>query len=253
MGRKLALAQLDKQFEFNRTPRARKLSLTAKQKYPQTEKTGIFWFKQDLVPRTSGQGYYIDVINESDITLCSGPAGCGKTWIVTRLALDALAHNRVSRIVVTKPIIEAGSEKLGALPGEVEDKVLPHFISVLDCFEDHIGPAVLKQLLDSKKIIFLPIAYARGRDLKYSFIIADEAQNFTKKGIKLLLTRISDGSTMVLNGDIDQVDLPNEKDSGLRWAADCLTGKNPRIGVVRLNNLDVQRHPLTTTILDCLH
>ena len=253
MGRKLVSRTQDGNFSGNtRVTKERKLSLAAKQKYPQSEKSGAFWFKYELEPRSGGQEYYVNVINESDITLCIGPAGCGKTWIVTRLALEALAKNRVSKIVVTKPIIEAGSEKLGALPGEVEDKVLPHFMSILDCFEDHVGPTVLKQLLDSKKIVFLPIAYARGRDLKYSFIIADEAQNLTKKGIKLLMTRISEGSTMVLNGDGEQIDLPNEADSGLAWAASRLIGKNPRIGVVKLDTSDVQRHPLTATLLDNL-
>lgn len=222
---------------------------SSKQKYPQPVKSEGIWFKTKFSPRTAAQEYYLNLLQECDITFCSGPAGCGKTWLVTRYALEMLVANKVSKIIVTKPILEAGSEKLGHLPGEVEDKILPHFQSILDCVEDHIGPAMTKKLLDSGKIQFLPTAYCRGRDLKNAFILIDEAQNLTRKGIKLLLTRISDGSTMALNGDADQVDLPRESDSGLAWAISSLTGKNEKIGVVNFSMRDIQRHPLIETIL----
>lgn len=221
----------------------------AKQKYPQTEKDGCFWFHKKFEPRTYGQEFYVNALNESDITLCVGPAGCGKTWIVTRHALEKLANNEVSKIVVTKPILEAAGEKLGALPGEVEDKILPHFQSILDCFEDHVGPTILKRLLDTQKIIFLPVAYARGRSISHSYLIIDESQNLTRSGLKTMLTRIGEGSIMAINGDSEQCDLPRAADSGLEWAISCLTGKNARIATVRLDMSDVQRHPLIHTIL----
>ena len=220
-----------------------------KQKYPRAVKEDSIWFKNKLVPRTYGQEYYLNLLNECDITFCSGPAGCGKTWLVTRHALELLAKNVISKIVVTKPILEAGSEKLGHLPGAVEDKVLPHFQSILDCIEDHLGPTVTKKLLDAGKIQFLPTAFCRGRNLHDSFILIDEAQNLTRKGIKLLLTRIGEGSTMALNGDTDQIDLPHPADSGLAWAIAALNGKNPKIGIVEFSLKDIQRHPLIETIL----
>lgn len=222
------------------------------QKYPQPEKGTSIWFKQKLEARTLGQEFYLDTINESDITLCLGPAGCGKTWIVARLALEALAANRVEKIIVTKPIIEAGEEQLGFVKGEISEKVAPYFASILDCFEDHIGPTMVKKLLDTEKIVFLPMAYCRGRDLKHAFIFIDEAQNLTRKGMKLMLTRISEGSKMVINGDTDQIDLPNESKSGLRWAADALSGKSNRIGVVEMTAADIQRHPLVSVIVQHL-
>lgn len=223
-----------------------------KQKYPQPVKAQTIWFKDKLEPRTTGQEFYLQAIQENDITICTGPAGCGKTWLVTRLALEDLAANRVSRIVVTKPILEAGDEEIGFLPGDVDEKILPHFMSVLDCIEDHIGPTVTKKLMDEGKIVFMPTAYMRGRDLKNAFILVDEAQNLTKVGIKLIMTRISSDSKMVLNGDHNQIDLPKNKESGLQWAADRLVGRSNRIAVVQMLRSDIQRHPLIMTILDNL-
>ena len=254
MGRRAAKLSLvsspyeDEDFSPSRQKRA------TKQRYPQPVKASSnIWFRDKLEPRTYGQEFYINTIAESDITLCTGPAGCGKTWIVTRLALEDLAANRVSKIVVTKPILEAGdTDEIGFLPGTIEEKILPHFFSVLDCFEDHLGPTITKKLMDDGKIVFLPSAYCRGRDIKNSFMLVDEAQNLSKNGIKLMMTRISSGSKMVLNGDSRQIDLPKNKESGLQWAIDCLGGKNPRIGVVELSRDDIQRHPIITTILDYL-
>lgn len=234
----------------------RRLATAAhKQRYPEDAKSaqlheGKFIKLRTFVqPKTAGQEFYLNCLNECDITIATGPAGCGKTWLVTHFALQKLLSNEVEKIVVTKPILEAGSEKLGALPGEVEDKVQPHFQSILDCFEDHLGPTMTKTLIERGKIQFLPTAYCRGRDLKHSFILIDEAQNLTRKGIKLLLTRISEGSMMAINGDSDQIDLPNEKDSGLAWAMEKLTGKDPNIAMVQLSISDIQRHDLVRVVL----
>lgn len=246
--RKMQLVEDDEEL----FPPRKKVISKSKQKYLQPVKSDNIWFKGKLVPRTYGQEFYLNTLNESDITFCVGPAGCGKTWVATRVALERLADNSVSKIVVTKPILEAGGEKLGFLPGEVEDKITPHFQSVIDCFEDHVGPTVTKKLIDSGKIEFLPTAFCRGRDIKNSFILIDEAQNLTRKGIKLLLTRISDGSCMALNGDTDQCDLPNIADSGLQWAVSALRGKNSRIGIAEMTDSDIQRHPLIQVIVSNL-
>lgn len=253
MGRRAKLSVVGQEDGYDDGYSASSAIKRNKQKYPQPVKSNNIWFKDNLEPRTYGQEFYINAIKESDITICTGPAGCGKTWLVTRIALEDLAANRVSKIIVTKPIVEAGDGMgIGFLPGEVEDKILPHFMSVLDCFEDHIGPTMTKKLMDEGKIVFLPVEYMRGRDLKYSFILVDEAQNLTKVGVKLVMTRISTGSKMVLNGDAQQIDLPKNKESGLQWAADRLVGKNGRISVATLGRDDVQRHPVITTILDNL-
>lgn len=233
----------------------RRLALAQKQKYSAESKGGhlhegkFIKLRTSAEPRTYGQEFYLNCLRESTITIATGPAGTGKTWLATHFALNKLLHNEVEKIVVSKPILEAGEEKMGFLPGEVNDKVLPHFQSVLDCFEDHLGPTMTKSLLDREKIIFLPVAFCRGRDLKNSFILIDEAQNLTRKGMKLMLTRISDSSQMAINGDSDQIDLPRESDSGLAWAISCLRGKDREISIAELFEADVQRHPLIRTIL----
>ena len=229
--------------EPDQTPRAKK------DKYPKPLKTDSFFMKTKIVPRTYGQSFYMDTLNESTITLCSGPAGCGKTWIVTAIALERLMKHDVERITITKPIVEAGDEELGFLPGDVSDKILPHFQSILDCFEDHIGPMMVEKLIEDGKIVFMPIAYMRGRNFRDSFIIIDEAQNMTRNAVKLMMTRIGEGSFMAINGDTDQIDLKNPNDSGLEWALNALSGKSEDIGVVEMSDSDIQRHPLISLIL----
>lgn len=236
----------------------RKLALASKQRYPQDSKAAtlhegkFITLKSRIEPRTYGQEFYLSCLNECTVTIATGPAGTGKTWLVTHHALTQLLNNKVERIVVTKPILEAGGEKLGALPGEVPDKVGPHFQSILDCFEDHLGPTMTKTLLERGKIVFLPVAYCRGRDLKNAFILIDEAQNLTRKGLKLMMTRISEGSQMAINGDADQVDLPRASDSGLDWAINALRGRDPQIGIVQMSESDIQRHPLIRVMLQAL-
>jgi phosphate starvation-inducible PhoH-like protein len=233
----------------------RKLALAHKQKYPADSKAvqlheGRFIkVRTKVEPRSYGQEFYMNCLNECNVTLATGPAGCGKTWLVTHFALTKLLNNEVQKIVVTKPILEAAGESLGYLPGSQEEKILPHFLSILDCIEDHLGPTMTKQLLEREKIVFLPVAYARGRDIKNAFILIDEAQNLTRSGIKTMMSRMSENSFMALNGDSDQCDLKNPKDSGLDWAVNCLRGKDPQIGVVEMNDEDIQRHPLLKTIL----
>lgn len=224
----------------------------SKQKYPQPVKTEGMWFKSKFIPRTAGQQYYVDCLRESTITICKGPAGCGKTWLVTRIALEMLLDNKVSRIVVTKPITPACNlEELGFLPGSELEKITPYMVNIMEAFEDHIGVAMVNKLVESGKISFMPISMARGRNLSNSFIIADEAQNLTHKGFKLFMTRIAEGSYMAINGDSDQIDI-DEKESGLDDTIQSLRGKSAEISVVELDDRDIQRHPIIRVILDNL-
>lgn len=224
----------------------------SKQKYPTPIREEKFYLKTQFEPKSFGQEFYYQALQESDITICAGPAGTGKSWIATRYALSQLLSNRVEKIIVTKPIIEAGEQELGFLPGSLEEKVLPYFQSLLDCFEDHIGPTMLKNLIDREKIKFIPLAYMRGADYKHAVILADECQNLTKKGVRLMMTRISEGSQILMNGDTDQIDLPKEKDSGLAWAVERLRGRNARISVCEMTQADIQRHELISVILSAL-
>ena len=229
-----------------------------KQRYPQlingnesVPESNRFSLRSRLKPKSLGQEFFISSVNESIITLCEGPAGSGKTYITAGLALQKLLSNEVSQIIITKPIIEAGGESIGFLKGSEEEKIAPHFLNIMDAIDEHIGPAMSKKLVDAGKIKFLPIGFARGRDLKNAFIFVDECQNLTKIGIKLIMTRISEGSMMVLNGDSDQIDIDPRK-SGFKWAIDNLSGKHADIRVVTLNKSDVCRHPLISTIVTYL-
>lgn len=233
----------------------RKLALVHKQKYPAESKAAqlhegrAIKLRARVQPRTFGQEFYLNCLQECTITLATGPAGTGKSWMATNYALQLLLDNKVERIVVTKPILEAGDEQIGFVKGTIEEKVAPHFQSVLECFHDHIGCQMTSTLLERGKIVFMPVAYLRGFSLTNCVVIGDEAQNLTRKGMKLLLTRIGEDSIMIINGDDDQCDLPNPKDSGLAWAVECLSGKDPTIGVATMSVDDIQRHPLIRTIL----
>ena len=253
MGRKLANQKPQMRLLQNNDYYEEETHPTKRQKYIQAVKKDAIWIKSNFTPKSAGQEYYVSLLNECDITFCAGPAGTGKTWIATRFALEQLLSKRVSKIIVTKPILEAAGDKLGFIPGDIYEKVLPHFMSVLDCIEDHVGPTMAKKLLDAQQIQFLPAAYARGRNLKDAFILVDEAQNLTKSGIKLMLTRLAEGSSMVLNGDPQQIDLPRVEDSGFAWAISGLRGKDSDIGIAEMSNNDIQRHKLIGVILNNLH
>lgn len=242
--------------EFEGAP-TRRSSSSRGQKYPQTVKSEgnvtHIGFRARVQPKTYGQEFYMQQLDECDITLCNGPAGCGKTLLAVNHGLKLLLDNKVEKIVVVKPIIEAGFEEIGALPGEFEEKTMPYFSAILDHFEDLIGPAMTKKLIDAEKIVFIPTAYMRGRDIKHAFILIDEAQNLTIEGIRLLMTRISKGSKMVLQGDSAQVDLPKQHKSGFSSAISRIRGKSPAIGVVELTMADTQRHPLMNVIINALY
>lgn len=221
-----------------------------RQKYPTTEDS---FFVKNFKPQNKSQEYLANMILESTITFATGPAGTGKTYVALAVALEMLKSKKVDRIIVTKPILEAGDENIGFLPGDIDEKILPHMMYIIEKVEDLMGSKTYcEKLIKTEQIIFSPVAYLRGRDFKNSFILVDEAQNLTKNGLKLMMTRLGEGSVMVISGDTDQIDLKHREDSGLDWCVNKLEGRNSEISVAKFTRHDVCRHPLITDILNLL-
>lgn len=197
--------------------------------------------------KTLGQWQYVETIRKSFITLGIGPAGTGKTYLAVALAVAALKKKEVERIILTRPAVEAG-EKLGFLPGDMQDKVDPYLRPLYDGLYDMLGAETFQKYLTKGTIEVAPLAYMRGRTLNDAFIILDEAQNTTPEQMKMFLTRFGFGSKMVITGDITQIDLPGGKMSGLKDAAKIL-GNVPGIGVIKFNQHDVVRHEIVGSII----
>ncbi|MDD3396554.1 MAG: PhoH family protein [Acidaminococcaceae bacterium] len=197
--------------------------------------------------KTLGQWNYLETIKHNVITIGIGPAGTGKTYLAVAMAVKALKTKEVERIILTRPAVEAG-EKLGFLPGDLQDKVDPYLRPLYDALYDMMGMENFQKYLAKGSIEVAPLAYMRGRTLNDSFIILDEAQNTTPEQMKMVLTRFGFGSKMVVTGDITQIDLPNSKRSGLIEAAHVL--KNvPDIGVMRFAEGDVVRHEIVAAVI----
>lgn len=199
--------------------------------------------------KTLGQKKYYKAISNNDVTFGVGPAGTGKTYLAVAMAIRAFKNNEVSRIVVTRPAVEAG-ESLGFLPGDLQDKVDPYLRPLYDALYDILGAETYMKYKERGLIEVAPLAYMRGRTLDNSFIILDEAQNTTKEQMKMFLTRFGFGSKVVVNGDITQVDLPGGKKSGLKDAVEILKGVEG-ISIVELTHRDVVRHKLVKKIIEC--
>ncbi len=198
-------------------------------------------------PKTSGQRRYVDAIAANVITFAIGPAGTGKSYLAVALAVQALQARQVSRIILTRPAVEAG-ERLGFLPGDLLAKVDPYLRPLYDALYDMLGPDGAKRLLDGDTIEVAPLAYMRGRTLNDSFLILDEAQNTTPEQMKMFLTRIGFGSRAVVTGDVTQVDLAAGR-SGLLGLEKVLTGIEG-LAFVHLNSKDVVRHRIVAAIVD---
>lgn len=198
-------------------------------------------------PHTSGQKKYIDAMRQNDITFAIGPAGTGKTYLAVSQAVAHLKENKITRVVLVRPVVEAG-EHLGYLPGDLMEKVEPYLRPLYDAFYDLIPPDRLTRYFDKKVIEIAPLAYMRGRTLNDSFIILDEAQNTTAEQMKMFLTRLGFGSKAVVTGDVTQVDLPTDKESGLRSVRRILAGVEG-IAFVDLTNKDVVRHEIVRKIV----
>lgn len=197
--------------------------------------------------KTVGQKIYIDEIKKNTIVFGVGPAGTGKTYLAVAMAVSALKNKEVEKIILTRPAVEAG-ERLGYLPGDLQSKVDPYLRPLYDALQEMLGLESYLRLLERGVIEIAPLAYMRGRTLNNSYVILDEAQNTTKEQMKMFLTRMGEGSRMIITGDVTQTDLPAEKRSGLKHAVSIL--KNVEgIGIVNLTYKDVVRHPLVMKII----
>ena len=197
--------------------------------------------------KTLGQQKYLKAIAKNTITIGVGPAGTGKTYLAVAQAVSAFRAKEVDRIILTRPAVEAG-ERLGFLPGDLQNKVDPYLRPLYDALFDMLGPDTYSKYLERGNIEVAPLAYMRGRTLDNSFIILDEAQNTTREQMKMFLTRLGFGSKMVITGDITQIDLPGDKPSGLKEAMRVLEDVED-IAICRLTASDVVRHALVQKIV----
>jgi len=204
--------------------------------------------KSVITARGENQVHYIQNILHNDINFGIGPAGTGKTFLAVACAVQALEAERVSRIILVRPIVEAG-EKLGFLPGDIAQKVHPYLQPLYDALYEMVGFEKVNQLIEKNVIELLPLAYMRGRSLNDSFIILDEGQNTTVEQMKMFLTRIGFNSKAVVTGDVTQIDLTNRRDSGLVHASDVLKNLSG-ISFTHFQIADVVRHPLVQTIVE---
>lgn len=198
-------------------------------------------------PRTDGQGRYVRAMLEHDVTLCVGPAGTGKTWLATAMAVSWLRQGAVKKIVLVRPAVEAG-ERLGYLPGDMIAKVNPYLRPLFDSLNDMMDPEQVKRYMENDIIEICPLAFMRGRTLNQAAIILDEGQNTTVPQMKMFLTRMGNGSKIVVTGDITQVDLPPHTRSGLTDALHRFKNLQ-HIAVIYLDETDIVRNPLVQVIL----
>ncbi|MEY2555060.1 MAG: phosphate starvation-inducible protein PhoH [Verrucomicrobiota bacterium] len=203
--------------------------------------------KPPIVARSAGQRNYVEAIDKHDIVFGIGPAGTGKTYLAVAMAVSALKKDQVSRIILTRPAVEAG-EALGFLPGELEQKIAPYLRPLYDALRDMLEPEEIERSIARQTIEVAPLAYMRGRTLNNAFVILDEAQNTTTEQMFMLLTRIGPRSKCVITGDVTQVDLPPNKRSGVVEALQALKDV-PGISIVDFNERDVVRHELVRSII----
>jgi len=203
--------------------------------------------KPPIVVRSTGQRSYVEAIDNRDIVFGIGPAGTGKTYLAVAMAVAALKKDQVSRIILTRPAVEAG-EALGFLPGELEQKIMPYLRPLYDALRDMLEPEEIERAIARQTIEVAPLAYMRGRTLNNAFVILDEAQNTTTEQMFMLLTRIGPHSKCVITGDVTQIDLPTNRRSGVVEALQAL--KNiPGIAIVYFSERDVVRHELVRSII----
>jgi phosphate starvation-inducible PhoH-like protein len=198
-------------------------------------------------PRTDGQARYVRAMSENDLTLCVGPAGTGKTFLAVGMAVSLLRQSAVKKIVLVRPAVEAG-EKLGFLPGDIAAKVNPYLRPLFDALNDMMEPEQVKRYMENDIIEIVPLAFMRGRTLNQAVIILDEGQNCTVPQMKMFLTRMGNGSKVIVTGDVTQVDLPRQTRSGLIDAVQRLRNIE-HIAIIHLGESDIVRNPLVQEIL----
>lgn len=235
----------------------RKLA-TTRQKYPQPiseEGNKVIRIKYTPQPKTTGQALYLESLREAPLTIGTGPAGSGKSFLSMAVAVEKLLANEVSKIVLTRPVCEAG-ENLGFLPGTFEEKISPYLRPLLDALEELVGVTMAKKLLDAGKVEFAPLAYMRGRTFNNCYVILDEAQNTTPTQMKLFVTRAGNYSTFVVNGDITQCDLDKRDldggENGLSWIVRRMRGRSNMVNVIEFGHSDIQRSELVSELLKYL-
>lgn len=212
-----------------------------------SDTVAITYRGKPIKSKTVGQKKYVDSIKKDSITFGIGPAGTGKTYLAVCLAVQAFKSKQADKIILTRPAVEAG-EKLGFLPGDLQTKVDPYLRPLYDALQEMLGLETYTKLMERGSIEIAPLAYMRGRTLSNAFVILDEAQNTTREQMKMFLTRLGDGSKMVITGDVTQVDLPDGKSSGLEHASAVLKGVEG-IGIIYLTDKDVVRNPLVMKIV----
>ena len=203
--------------------------------------------KKSVIPRSEKQKEYVRALRQSDIVISAGPAGTGKTFLAVAVGLTLLLDKKIERIILSRPAVEAG-ERLGFLPGDMKEKVDPYLRPLYDSLYDLFDYEKIQKMIETGDIEIAPLAFMRGRTLKNSFAILDEAQNATDTQIKMFLTRIGENSKIVINGDPSQIDLPNKDTSGLNRSKKLLGSLN-EISVVDFDHSDVVRHPLVSKIV----
>lgn len=203
--------------------------------------------KKSVVPRNLGQRRFLDLILNNDLVFGIGPAGTGKTFLAMIAAIHSLLEGKIQRIVLARPAVEAG-EALGFLPGDLEEKLLPYLRPLYDAMDEVLGPVEARKLIETGVVEIAPLAYMRGRTLGKCFALLDEAQNTTRSQMMMFLTRLGEGSKMVVTGDLTQIDLPPREESGLVEARRLLK-KVPGLHFHEFDHEDVVRHPLVSAII----
>lgn len=210
-------------------------------------KSVIMTPNKKVAPRSVTQQAYVDALLKNDLVFGVGPAGTGKTYLAAAVAVHMLMSKQVKKIILTRPVIEAG-ENLGFLPGTLEEKIDPYLRPLFDALHDFLGPEKTKEFMEKDIIEVAPLAYMRGRTISHAFMLLDEGQNTTTTQMKMFLTRLGEGSRMVVTGDLSQVDLKKHVKSGLKESAQVLEGL-PDIEVMRFSETDVVRHDLVSRIV----
>ena len=203
--------------------------------------------KKSLVPRTENQTKYVEALRSNEMVFGIGPAGTGKTYLAVAIGVEMYEKHLVERLIFCRPAVEAG-EKLGFLPGDMKEKVDPYLRPIYDALYDFLGTERVEKMLERNEIEIAPLAFMRGRTLSHAYVVLDEAQNTTTAQMKMFLSRMGDGSHMVITGDPSQTDLPTGQKSGLRESLDVL-GNIDEIARIEFKNADVVRHKLVGKIL----